>query len=263
MHLPDVLISDFKALLNKKLPEQMHTAIILGSGLGNFTDSLQIEREIPYHNLSAFPATSVAGHKGSLIWGHHNEKNILVFSGRFHFYEGHSLDTTLLPVQLASRFTPELLIISNAAGAINDQFSIGDLMLIEDVIYLGHSIVPKANKRFSYAHYQHLDKVHRLAAQEQIALRRGSYFYTKGPNYETKAEIRAFRRLGADVVGMSTAPELFEASKLSLKTAAISLVTNMASGVSSRKLAHHEIEEAAKIRQDDFARLVLGLIDGI
>jgi len=248
-------------LKQKRFPDKPKAAVILGSGLGGFTDAIEIIREIPYTHIPHFPGTSVKGHKGSLFLGRHDENTIIAFSGRFHLYEGHGLETALLPVRVAHQLNAGKLIISNAAGSINYNFSIGDLMAIQDVIHLDSAISPRNGKTFSFNHDIPVSRVQKLAAGIGLDIQRGTYLFAKGPSYETKAEIRAFRRLGADVVGMSTAPELFEASKLSLKTAAISLVTNMASGVSKHKLNHDEIKEAADTRGRDFNKLVLVLIN--
>ena len=136
-------------------------------------------------------------------------------------------------------------------------------MAIEDVIHLDATISPRTGTPFSFNHRMPVSKAQKLAADIGLNLQRGTYLFAQGPNYETKAEIRAFRRIGADVVGMSTAPELFEASKLKLNTLAISLVTNMASGVSKHKLDHSEIKAAADARGKDFNRLVLELIKNL
>ena len=263
--MPDTdAIKEIGSFLKQKgFPENPRAAVILGSGLGGFTDAIQIIKEIPYKDIPHFPQTSVKGHKGSLFLGQHNDQKIIAFSGRFHLYEGHDLDTALLPVRVTHQLSANKLIISNAAGSINYNFSIGDLMAIQDVIHLDAAISPRTGTPFSFNHSIPVSKAQKLAAGIGLNLQRGSYLFAKGPNYETKAEIRAFRRIGADVVGMSTAPELFEASKLQLNTIAISLVTNMASGVSKHKLDHSEIKAAADTRGKDFNRLVLELIKNL
>lgn len=259
--LPEATFTIREALIERGLPSTFDAAVILGSGLGGFSNSLEVEAEIPYHEIPGLPKTSVVGHAGSLIHGKAGDQDILAFSGRFHFYEGHPFETTIIPVQIAAAFETPLLIVSNAAGAVNASFAIGDLMLIEDVLHLGHTLLPAGSQRFSYDHYQTVRQAQDAAAEIGIMVQRGTYLYSKGPNYETKAEIRAFRYLGADAVGMSTAPELFEAARLGMKAQAISLITNMASGISKLKLHHDEIKVAADSRSADFSRLVHHLID--
>ncbi|MDX1590686.1 MAG: purine-nucleoside phosphorylase [Balneolaceae bacterium] len=245
----------------KGYPETVDSAVVLGSGLGDFTDHLEDASSLSYSEIPRFPETSVQGHSGRLFHGRVRGKEVIAFSGRFHHYEGHPFYRTVLPVYLAHMFDAKKLIISNAAGAINTRFKVGDLMVIDDLIRLFHSISAYPGERFRYNLYPVADRVRSLAAEAGLEIQRGTYIYLKGPNYESKAEIRAFRTLGADVVGMSTAPELSEASRLGIRTAAISLVTNMAAGVLPKKLDHSEVKEAAESRKDDFARLVSILIE--
>lgn len=261
MALPDYL-DETKALLHGKgVPESPRAVIILGSGLGGFGSEIQQVHSIPYTEIPHFPVTSVKGHDGELISGHINGHNVLAFSGRFHHYEGFSIEQTVLPVYLARALDAGKLLISNAAGAINTSFSVGDLMIIEDVMRQNMAISPQGHSRFRYRHHQWVDQVRELAAECQIPVRQGTYMYVKGPNYETKAEIRAFRKMGADAVGMSTAPELMEAARLGIKTAAISMISNMAAGVTKGKLSHDEVAQAANLRKDDFAKLVKTLVE--
>ncbi|REL33286.1 purine-nucleoside phosphorylase [Rhodohalobacter sp. SW132] len=247
-------------LLQNGVSESPEAAVILGSGLGGFSSSIKNYTAIPYNSIPGFPETSVQGHSGELIFGEVADKPILAFSGRFHHYEGHPFERTVLPVHLAKAFDVEKLIISNAAGAINTRFKVGDLMVIDDVFRPFYSVASTSSPRFKYNLYKIADDVRKIGASIGLDLQRGTYLFANGPNYETKAEIRAFRVLGADVVGMSTAPELIEASRLNLKAAAISMVTNMAAGVVKGKLDHSEVKIAAETRKEDFARLVTELV---
>jgi purine-nucleoside phosphorylase len=257
----DTEIEDIKAFLLKNgFPEKVGAVVILGSGLGSFAENIQNPIKISYHDIPNFPATSVQGHSGELVTGVVGGENVITFSGRFHFYEGHSISKTVLPVHLAKVFDADKLIISNAAGAINTSFKIGDLMVIDDLIRPFHSTSSGPSQIFRYNLYPYAEKVRKIAAKIGLDIQKGSYVYVKGPNYETKAEIRAFRVLGGDVVGMSTSPELIEASRLNVPAVAISMVTNMAAGVQKGKLDHSEVKEAAESRKDDFARLVTELI---
>ncbi|MCW9705898.1 purine-nucleoside phosphorylase [Fodinibius salsisoli] len=249
-----------KDLTNRQTLENLEAAIILGSGLSSFAEQIEQPEIIPYAEIPQMPQTSVAGHEGNLIFGTINGQEVIAFSGRFHHYEGFDFEETATPVYLAKALGAQKLIISNAAGAINTSFSVGDLMVIEDVIRGNSLITPTGKKRHRYRHHQWVPEVRDLASQMGITTQQGTYFFAKGPNYETKAEIRAFRRMGGDAVGMSTAPELFEAARLELKTTAISLISNMAAGVTKGKLNHEEVKAAADSRKDDFARLVKALI---
>lgn len=260
MSLPDFADNIARHLRKKEIPPDIEAAVILGSGLGRFTDHIEQPRVIPYADIPGMPLSSIQGHAGHLIFGEINDHAVMAFSGRFHHYEGFSFEQTATPVYLAKALKTKKLIISNAAGAINTSFSVGDLMVIKDVIRNNLSISPRGFGKHRYLHHQWIDKVRHLAANLELSTRQGTYMYVTGPNYETKAEIRCFRTMGADAVGMSTATELFEAARLELKSVAISLITNMSTGVTGKKLEHGEVKAAANARKDDFAKLVKALI---
>lgn len=248
-------------LVKHGFPNTFEAVVILGSGLSGFTASISKAVKVPYQKIPHFPVTSVQGHDGSLIAGEVRNKPILVFSGRFHHYEGFPFSITVLPIHIAKEFEVNKVIISNAAGAVNAQFKVGDLMVIDTFFRLFQNISSGPSKKFHYNIYPFAEKARKIASLIDLDIQRGTYLYVKGPNYETKAEITAFQRLGVDVVGMSTAPELMEASRLEIPAVAISLVTNMAAGLSTGKLDHSEVKEAAETRKEDFAKLVIELID--
>ncbi|NGP75879.1 purine-nucleoside phosphorylase [Balneolaceae bacterium YR4-1] len=260
MSLPEFIDESVAYLKEQDIPENPEAAVILGSGLGSFGKSISDPLFINYEDIPHFPSTSVKGHDGRLISGTVNGKNIIAFSGRFHHYEGYDFEETAIPVYIAKALGVNKLIISNAAGAINTDFEVGDLMVIDSVMRHNKSISPMGYPQHRYNHYPLADKARKLAAGLGLAVQRGTYIYVTGPNYESKAEIRAFRKMGADAVGMSTAPELFEAARLRLKSVAISLISNMASGVTRDKLDHEEVKIAAESRKEDFAKLVSKLI---
>jgi purine-nucleoside phosphorylase len=265
MSLPEFSLPEFTEesvayLRGQGVPDNLEAAVILGSGLGSFGEQIEQQTHIPYSSIPRFPATSVEGHDGQLISGKVEGKKVIAFAGRFHHYEGFSFEQTAMPVYVAKALGAKKLIVSNAAGAINTDFSVGDLMIIDSVMRQNLSITPKGNKKYRYNHYPTAEKTRKLAAGLGLPVQRGTYLYVKGPNYETKAEIRAFRTMGADAVGMSTAPELSEAARLNLKAAAISLISNMASGVTGGKLDHEEVKAVANSCKDDFARLVKKLV---
>lgn len=261
MSLPNFTDQTVRFLKNTNIPPSFDTAIILGSGLGGFTRQIENARFLSYVEIPGMPRTSVAGHEGKLIFGEINSRPVMAFSGRYHHYEGFSFEETAIPVYLAKALKAKKLIISNASGAINTSFSVGDLMVIEDVIRGNQQISPNGHQRHACRHHQWTNAVRSLASGINIPIRQGTYMYAKGPNYETRAEIRAFRRMGADAVGMSTAPELFEAARLDLKTVAISLISNMAAGITPGKLNHDEVKAAAASRKEAFATLVRELIN--
>ncbi|PAU95862.1 purine-nucleoside phosphorylase [Aliifodinibius salipaludis] len=261
MSYPEFTTDIFNYLDKQTLPDTFEAAVILGSGLGGFVDQIKNTSTIPYHDIPGMPVSSVEGHAGELIFGKLKGQNVMAFSGRFHHYEGFPFKETATPVYIANHLGAKKLIVSNAAGAINTSFSVGDLMVIESVIRSNVAISPRGNKRHRYNHHQWVPKVRKIAAELGLVTQQGTYMYVTGPNYETKAEIRSFRKMGADAVGMSTATELFEAARLDLKSSAISLITNMSTGVTGEKLDHEEVKEAADARKDDFAKLVKALIE--
>lgn len=260
MRHPEKLDTAKKYLTKHGFPEEIEATVILGSGLSGFTSFINDPIEIPYSDIPGFHKTTVEGHDGSLIYGTIENHTVMVFSGRFHHYEGYSFEKTVVPIHLSKLFSAVKIIISNAAGAVNDNFNVGDLMVINDVFRLFQKISVSPSDKFSYNLYPFAKKTKEIAADIGLNVQNGTYLHVKGPNYETKAEIRAFQRLGVDVVGMSTAPELIEASRLNLQAVAISLVTNMAAGLGSSKLDHTEVKHAAESRKEDFARLVIELI---
>jgi len=261
MSLPEFTQPIIEHLRKRIGDEKPEAAVILGSGLGGFGEEIANPESINYQDIPGMPVSSVQGHAGKLIFGKVNNKPIIAFSGRFHHYEGFSFEQTATPVYLAKALGAQKLIISNAAGAINTSFSVGDLMVIKDVIRNNLAISPRGNNKHRYRHNRWVKEVRELAAELGLSTQQGTYMYVTGPNYETKAEIRSFRFMGADAVGMSTAPELFEAARLNVKSVAISLISNMASGVSKGKLNHDEVKAAADSRKEDFAKLVKALIN--
>lgn len=258
--VPDYLSEVAEWLKSEGIDQKPKAAVILGSGLGGFADRITPIHRWNYNSIPHFPNTSVVGHAGELIYGSISTEGknypILAFAGRFHHYEGHPMDITVLPVRLAYALGAEKLIISNAAGGINYRFKVGDLMLINDVMHTGVYLSTFGTKRFTVDHYDIVDHAQQLAFDKGIRVQRGTYIYAKGPNYETKAEIRAFRRMGADAVGMSTAPEWIEAQRLGLPVIAVSIISNMAAGVVKGTLDHDEVKAAADSRKEDFANLV-------
>jgi purine-nucleoside phosphorylase len=261
MSLPDYITTIKDFLTEHGFPEQIDAAVILGSGLGGFGDEIQNSDSIPYSDIPSFPQSTVEGHSGSLIFGEVNGKTVLAFSGRFHHYEGHDFSKTVLPVQLAKAFEVDKLIISNAAGGINLRYHVGDLMIIDSIIKQSVMASEPALQTWDSQFEEYAQEVKQIARDLKVETQMGTYLFVKGPNYESKAEIRAFRKMGGDAVGMSTAPELIEAAKLGIKTAAISLITNAAAGVTDQKLNHAEVKEAADRKKDVFAKLVKGLVE--
>ena len=246
-------------LQSQGCPKQIHAAVILGSGLGEYTEALEISQTIPYSDIPSFPQSTVEGHSGALIFGTLNGFKVLAFSGRFHFYEGYAIEETIIPVRLAHALGASKLLISNAAGGINLEYKVGDLMVIDHIIRPHRRMMAQSSK-WHWNMKIYADLAFSVANELGLSVHRGNYLYVFGPNYETKAEIHAYRAVGGDAVGMSTAAELMEATRLSLPAVGVSLITNAAAGITGQALNHDEVKKAANARKEDFARLVSRLI---
>lgn len=238
--------------------QQPDAALILGSGYQWFTDCLTNSISIPYQEIPGMPQTTILGHSGTLFQGQLGSKTLLVFSGRFHHYEGYSFEQTTIPVRLAKGLGVKELWITNAAGGIHPDFRIGTLMLIESILRLQQRVGEPYRTPFSFPEHilsERVSEILQKAASKGIPLTKGTYIYVKGPSYETPAEIRAFRMMGADAVGMSTVPELTEAARVNLPAIAISLITNAAAGLNDEKLAHEDIADVSRNSRESIEAL--------
>jgi purine-nucleoside phosphorylase len=263
-------LEDTTNYLQKLLTNVPNTGIILGSGLGIMAEEINNATYIPYSEIPHFPTTTVKGHKGQLVIGELEGKKVLVMQGRFHYYEGYSMEDVVYPVRVMSQINIKNLIITNAAGGINTQFKPGDLMLINDHINLMGSNPLRGQNidllglRFpdmSEAYSQHLREIAKnVSVKLGIDLKDGIYAAVSGPSYETPAEIRYLRVIGADAVGMSTVPEVIAANHCGIKVMGISCITNMAAGVLNKKLTHEEVVENANKAKDTFIKLIKGII---
>jgi len=254
------------AYLLENISLRPQVGLILGSGLGDYADTLEERVSIPFSRIPHFPVPTVPGHSGALVFGKKQGKQVVVLQGRIHFYEGVSMQELTLPVRVLSALGVKTLILTNAAGGVNLDFRPGDLMLISDHInYSGANPLIGANldafgPRFpdmSDLYTASLRRAIREKAEENgLSLREGVYAMYSGPNYETPAEIRMFRILGADAVGMSTVPEALVAGHCGMRVAGVSCITNMAAGVLPQKLSHAEVMETAARVHDLFHSLV-------
>lgn len=243
------------------------TAIVLGSGLGFLADGLENKREISYKDIPEFPISTAPMHKGTMAYGSLFGCPVILMCGRFHYYEGYSMQEVTFYVRVLKWLGVENLILTNAVGAINEDFKVGDMMLISDHIkFFNDSPLRGKNldefgPRFndmSDAYTKALrDLAHLVAEKEGIDIKEGVYAFMPGPSYETPAEIRMLKALGADVVGMSTVPEVICAAHSGLKVLAISFCTNMAAGI-GEKIEELEFTSASV---DNFAKLISGVLD--
>ena len=250
------------------LPE---TAIVLGSGLGDFADTLLEAIATSYGEIPHWPASKVVGHAGRLVVGSVARHRIAALAGRVHFYEGHDLGTIVFSTRVMARLGVKRLILTNAAGGINTGFAQGALMIIDDHINLlgSNPLVGPNDDRFgprfpdmSEVYSKRLRAIADEAARAKgVAVSHGVYVAVHGPSYETPAEIRYLRTIGADAVGMSTVPEAIAARHMGLEVLGISCITNMAAGVLPQPLVHDEVMETARRVRGSFIALLEGIIE--
>ena len=253
-----------------RIGETPRIGLILGSGLGGIAEVIEGKHIIPYGEIPHFVCSTAPGHKGQFVAGRFGGKPVICMQGRLHFYEGHALSDIIFPVRVMKQLGVTSLIVTNAAGGINTSFQVGDLMLIEDHInFMGTNPLIEPNDasfgpRFCDMTYTYTPAL-RQAAQEAaqslgLTLQKGVYLGCTGPSYETPAEIRAFRTLGADAVGMSTVPEVIAASHCGLQVLAFSLITNMAAGILDQPLTEEEVIEIGNRRGSDLQRLITRIV---
>jgi purine-nucleoside phosphorylase len=257
------------AMRDKLGVEAPAMAMILGSGLGKVAASLESPRNVAYRDVPGFPQVSVVGHAGEATAGKLEGKEVVVFSGRPHMYEGHPGAMVAFPVRVLHALGAKVLFLSNAAGGIRRSYRAGDLMIIEDHINLMNQNpltgpLQEGDDRFpdmSEAYDALLRKLMRDAAPElNVPVHEGVYAGLCGPSYETRAEIRMLERLGADAVGMSTVPEVIVAQALDMRVAAVSCIANVASGLSSLPVSHSEVLDTTGRVSDQFVKLIRALV---
>lgn len=259
--------------VQKKISFKPELALILGSGLGDYADTMEVVETLDYHDIEGFPVSTVPGHKGRFVFGYAGGVPIVAMQGRVHFYEGYKPQDVVLPVRLMKLMGAKVLFLTNAAGGINRSFNAGDLMLITDHIsmsvpspLIGENI-EELGVRFpdmSEVYSRRLRKIiENAAVTAGVPLRKGVYIQTTGPQYETPSEIRAYERLGADAVGMSTAIEAIAARHAGMEICGISCISNLAAGISVNPLTHKEVQETADRVAPLFKKLVTQAISDI
>lgn len=265
----DFLRNEISNKLGNFIPE---IGIVLGSGLGELADEY-CDLAIPYSEIPGFEVSTVSGHKGRLVFAEINGKKVVMMQGRFHYYEGHSIQKVVYPVKVMKKLGVETLILTNAAGGVNPAFNPSDLMVITDHInYMGVNPLMGVNddslgERFPDMTEAYTPKLveftKKTASKLGIDLQEGVYMAFSGPSYETPAEIRMARTMGADAVGMSTVPEAIIASWAKMNLIGISCICNSAAGVSNVALSHEDVISAANIAKDRFKLLVKELVKNI
>ena len=260
--------------LQSRLPFVPDLAIVLGSGLGALADSREAQAgvSVPFTDLPGFPAPTVAGHGGRLVFCEFEGRKVVLQAGRFHFYEGHPMSLVTAPMRLYGRLGVKAVLLTNAAGALNPAFGVGELMALTDHLnffgtnpLIGPNVGPGPRFPDMTAVYDPAFRTRLQACARDLgqSLREGVYLGLTGPSYETPAEIRAFRTLGADAVGMSTVPEAIVARHEGLRVAGISCLCNMAAGLLPQPLTHQEVLEAGAAAADRFEALVRAFVRGL
>ena len=263
-------LAEASASITDRETRKPRVALVLGSGLGNYADTLQSAAILPYATIPHMMVSSVSGHAGNLVIGHKGEQVVVAMQGRTHLYEGHSPHEVVFGVRLMATLGADTLIVTNAAGGANPDFAVGDLMVIEDHLNLtGTSSLVGPNDdalgpRFpdmSQAYDAELGDVARARARANgFELQGGIYAGLLGPAYETPAEVDMLRRLGADAVGMSTVLEVIAARHMGMRVLGISCITNKAAGLSDQPLDHAEVKETAAMVNERFIALLDGII---
>lgn len=264
-------IENALAYIRTKTASKPRIGLILGSGLGDFVNNLSDLTCVPYAEIPDFPVSTVEGHEGVFVFGNINNIPVVILRGRFHYYEGYSQQEITMPVRIMKKLGVETLIITNAAGGINFDFSAGTLMLITDHInYSGNNPLIGPNPDEFGPRFPDVSDIYtkalrvrikEAAEKEGLPLREGVYIMYSGPNFETAAEIRFFRLIGADAVGMSTVPEALVACHCGMKVIGVSCITNMATGVLYKKLTHEEVFKTANRVKSDFEKVVKIAVD--
>lgn len=249
--------------------EKPSVGIVLGSGLGSFTNEIKIEKEIAYTNIPHFPVSTVKGHSGKLIFGELSGKKVVAMAGRFHYYEGYNTDDIILPIRVFKFLGIETLLLSNAAGATNETFKVGDIMIINDHISLltpnpligknDENLGPRFPDMSEPYNIDLINKAKAIADKNNIDVKEGVYVSVTGPTFETRAEYRMIHALGADAVGMSTVQEVIAAVHMGLPVFAISVITDLGIG-EEKKVTHEEVLQAAKDAEPKLACIFKELV---
>lgn len=263
-------VKETAAFIKEKVGEMPHIAIILGTGLGDLVNHIDIKKELDYHNIPDFPVSTVEGHSGKLIFGNLGGKYVMAMQGRFHYYEGYTSQQVVFPVRVMKMLGIRHLFVSNASGGINPAFRTGDLMVITDHINMipnplvGPNIAelgvrfPDMSEPYSRKLIALADEV---ARREGIALQHGCYIGVTGPTFETQKEYGFYRTAGADTVGMSTTPEVIAARHMDLPVFAVSIITNM--GLAGLQSSHEEVLAEGAKAEARMTRLFIGLLEAL
>jgi len=259
------------SFIKERLPIEPEYLLILGTGLGQLAEEMTVELELPYEEIPHFPVSTVESHAGKLLMGNLGGKSVMAMQGRFHYYEGYSMNQIVFPIRVAKMLGIQTLLVSNACGGLNPNYERGDIMLINDHInFLGDNPLigpndPNLGPRFPDMSQPYTERL--LSTAEQVALdagikiHQGVYLAVSGPMLETKAEYRYMRQLGADVVGMSTVPEVIAAIHMSMEILGISVITDECFPDSLEPVSLDDVLEAAAMAEPHLTRIVVGVLE--
>lgn len=264
-------VHEAAAYLRGSIGDTCRNALVLGSGLGGFVNRMKVMREIPYSDIPGFPVSTVKGHSGTLIHGHINDTELIVFRGRFHFYEGHPLESVVLPVRVMHLLGVQNIFFTNASGGVNPEYSVGDLMVIDDHInLLGWNPLTGINIEEWGSRFPDMsrpydadltEKALAIGRRSGFPVHKGVYAGLSGPCYETRAEYRYIRFIGADSVGMSTVPEVIAARHMGMTCAAISVITDLGGMEQEEELSHDDVLRVAENAGEKVSELLSELIE--
>jgi purine-nucleoside phosphorylase len=263
-------VQETVSYIKSKINSNPEYGVILGSGLGSFTEEMKVEFTLPYNEIPNFPVSTVQGHKGALVFGTIKDKKVVAMQGRFHFYEGYSIKEVTFPVRVMKYLGVTKLIVSNASGGVNPKYRVGSVVIIKDHINMApeHPLRGKNDERFGprfvnmsepYSRKM-IAKAKEIAVDLNIEVHEGIYLGLQGPTFETLAEYRMVKILGADCVGMSTVPEVIVARHMNIETFGISVITDMGNEENIDTVSHDEVLEAAKKAEPEVRKLIKELI---
>jgi purine-nucleoside phosphorylase len=264
-------IQETKKFIHKTAGYAPEIGIVLGTGLGNFTNQIEILKTIPYAEIPNFPVSTVQGHQGEMIFGKVKDKTIVALKGRFHYYEGYSMQQVTFPIRVMKSLGINHLFLSNASGGTNSGFEVGDMMIIEDHINLTgqNPLIGKNDDRLG-PRFPDMSEVYdrklielamQVASEQKIKYVKGVYAAVTGPNYETPAEYRYIQKIGADAVGMSTVPEAIVARHAGLSCFAVSVISDLGVEGKIEKITHEAVIDAASLVEPHMTRLILGMLE--
>lgn len=266
-------IHETVGFIQQKINFQPLVGVILGSGLGSFTDDIEVEYVLPYNEIPNFPISTVEGHKGALVFGSIGNQKVIAMQGRFHYYEGYSMREVTFPIRVMKFLGVQTLVVSNASGGVNPNYKVGDVILIKDHInfFPDHPLRGKNDERLGPRFVNmsepydknYMKKIHEIADLNGLDIKEGIYLGLQGPTFETLAEYKMVKNVGADCVGMSTVPEVIVARHMNLSCVGISVITDMGDEANIEEVNHEEVLKAAQKAEPVVRKLISEFIKSL